>query len=314
MCRHCLDASQAHFSWDRSLPPVLRVRPGDSVELETRDSSDGYYRRDSTAEDVLRKGPLKGHPLTGPIHVEGAAPGDILAVEILAIKPRADFGWTAIRPGRGLLPQAQFPNPFLQIWDLSDGNFARMQGREDVAVPIACFPGIIGTALADVGQHSTIPPRQNGGNMDFRHLQAGATVYLPVFVPGALLSIGDAHAAQGDGESCITAVEMAGRLEIRIDLIRGRSIEEPQFKLSTVTSRGTADSGPHYATLSSGPDLFVNAQRALSYMIDHLTTERGLSREQAYVLCSVCADLRITQIVDSPNWSVAAFLPEQVFH
>ena len=313
MCRHCLDASQVHLAWDNSLSPLLRVLPGDTIELETRDSANGYYNRQSTAEDVIRKGPLKGHPLTGPVYVEGAEPGDVLAVEILDVVPRADFGWTAIRPGRGLLPQTEFPEAHLQIWDLSDGQFARMQDREDIAVPMACFPGIVGTALPDSGEFSTIPPRENGGNIDFRHLRAGSVIYLPVFRHGALLSLGDAHAAQGDGEACITAIEMAGRVRVKVDLIRGRSIAEPCFRLREPEIPAAGDGGERFATLSSGPDLYGNAQQAVRYMIDHLTGEHGLSREQAYVVCSVCVDLRITQIVDTPNLSVAAFLPERIF-
>ena len=313
MCTHRLSAHEVHFAWDNALPPLLSIKSGETVTLETRDSANGYYAKDSTAEDVLRKGPLKGHPLTGPIAVEGARPGDVLAVRILDVSPRADFGWTAIRPGRGLLPQAEFPDPYLQIWDISDGRYARMPQRSDIAVPIACFPGIVGTALAPPGRFTTMPPRENGGNIDFRHLVPGSTILLPVFRDGGLLSIGDAHAAQGDGEACITAIEIAAAVTVRVDLVQGRSIAEPQFRLEGPPGRSTAASPTVFVTLSSGPDLHACAQNAIRYMVDHLVAERGLSREEAYVLASVCVDLKITQIVDAPNWSVAAFLPEMVF-
>jgi acetamidase/formamidase len=232
----------------------------------------------------------------------------VLAVDVLDVAPAAPFGWTAIRPGRGLLPESDFPTAFLQIWDLSDGGYARM-GRRPIAVPMAAFPGVMGTALDQPGGHSTMPPRKNGGNMDIKQLTAGSTLYLPVWVEGALFSVGDAHAAQGDGEVCVTAVEMSARLTLRFDLLRDRPQAEP-----TLRTRGPrTDRGTSFATTAHGPDLFASAQQAIRYMIDHLVRERGLSREEAYVPASVAADLRISEIVDAPNWIVSAFLPESIF-
>ena len=307
---HRLDASLAHYEWNNAIPPRLTVEAGDTVVFDTRDAADGYYTPTSTAADVAARGPFRGHPLTGPVRVEGARPGDVLVVEILDVRPAAAFGWTHIRPGRGLLPEEEFPKPYLQIWDLSDGTHARM--AHGIAVPMAPFPGVMGGALDQPGAHSTMPPRKNGGNMDIRQLTAGTTLYLPVWVDGALFSVGDGHAAQGDGEVCISAVEMAARVTLRFDLRRGRPLYEPQFRtrgaLETDASRG-----PHYVTTAHGPDLFRAAQQAIRYMIDHLVAERGLSREEAYVLSSVAVDLRISEIVDAPNWIVAAFLPERVF-
>lgn len=313
MCMHCLDSGQVHFAWDNSIAPLLSIDPGDTVVIDTRDSANGYYHRDSTARDVAEKGPLTGHPMTGPIHVREARPGDILAVEIMEVQPRSDLGWTAIRPGRGLLPTKDFPAHFLQLWDLSDGRFARMRQRDDIAVPIAAFPGIIGTALAEPGAFTTMPPRHNGGNIDCRHLVAGSTIYLPVLREGALLSVGDAHAAQGDGEVCVTAIEMDGRVKMRVGLIQDRSIEEPQLRLVSAPGASTNGSPSFHATMASGPDLHECARQAVRYMVNHIVRERGLNREEAYILCSVCMDLKITQIVDAPHWSVTAVLPEMVF-
>jgi acetamidase/formamidase len=308
---HRLDCETVHYAWDNSIPARLAVDPGDVIVFDTRDAADRFYTPDSTHDDVARKGPLKGHPLTGPVYVRGAEPGDTLVVEILDVAP-ADFGWTAIRPGRGLLPSAQFSNHFLQIWDLSGGRSARMRQRNDIAVPIEPFPGIVGTTLRAPGAHSTIPPRENGGNLDFKHLTHGTQLFLPVSVPGALLSVGDAHAAQGDGEVCITAIEMSSTITVRIDLLAGRTVLEPQLRVPGPLCEQT-NRGPYFATTAHGPDLHENARRAVRYMIDHLVAERGLTAEGAYVLCSVCVDLKISQIVDAPNWSVAAFLPESVF-
>ena len=212
---HHLDAEQIHQEWNNALPPRLEIDPGDTVVFDTRDAANRYYTRTSTHEDVLGRGPFRGHPLTGPVRVRGARPGDVLVVEILEVEP-ADFGWTAIRPGRGLLPESDFGKPYLQIWDLSDGTHARAGNH--IAVPIAPFPGVMGTALDVPGGHSTMPPRKNGGNMDIKQLTAGSTLFLPVWVDGALFSVGDAHAIQGDGEVCVTAVEMSGRVTARFGL------------------------------------------------------------------------------------------------
>jgi acetamidase/formamidase len=305
---HRLDASRVHYAWDRSLPPRLEINPGDTVIFDTRDAADRYYSRASTHEDVLARGPFRGHPLTGPVQIRGARPGDVLVIEVLDMRPGADFGWTAIRPGRGLLPVDDFPKPYLQIWDLSDGTRAR-SGR-GIAIPIEAFPGVMGVALDAPGEHSTMPPRKNGGNMDIKQLVAGSTLYLPVLVDGALFSIGDGHAAQGDGEVCVTAVEMAAQVTLRFDLESARFLEEPQFRTAD-TPRGAR--GACFVTTAHGPDLFASAQQAIRYMIDHLVAERGLSREEAYVVSSVAVDLRISEIVDAPNWIVSAFLPEAIF-
>jgi acetamidase/formamidase len=306
---HKLDAAQVHKEWDNTIPPRVTIDPGDTVVFDTRDASDHYYSRKSTHADVLGRGPFTGHPLTGPVFVRGAAPGDTLVVEILDVRPAYDFGWTAIRPGRGLLPESDFAKPFLNIWDL-DGGVARM-GKK-VAVPIEPFPGVMGVALDEPGGHSTMPPRRSGGNMDIRQLTNGTTLFLPVLVPGALFSVGDAHGAQGDGEVCITAVEMSAHVTLRFDLRRGQMVPEPQLRSPRPPS-GEGRTGPWYATTANGPDLYASSQQAIRYMIDHIVRERGLSREEAYIVCSVAVDLKISEIVDAPNWIVSAFLSESIF-
>jgi acetamidase/formamidase len=307
---HALDDSTVHYEWNHAIPPRLEIEPGDTVVFRTRDAADHHYKRDSTVADVLTRPPFRGHPLTGPVRVRGAEPGDVLVVDVLAMKPALDFGWTAVRPGRGLLPEADFPKPFLQIWDLSDGRFARMDRR--VAVALAPFPGVLGTALDEPGGHSTMPPRKNGGNMDIKQLAVGTTLFLPVWMPGALFSVGDGHGAQGDGEVCVTAVEMAAEVTLRFDLQKGRGLREPQFRTRGPIGTST-NTGAWYATTAHGPDLFACAQQAVRYMIDHLEGDRGFSREEGYVIASVSVDLRISEVVDAPNWIVSAFLPESIF-
>jgi len=305
---HQLDAGTVHYEWNNALAPRLVIEPGDTVVFDTRDAADGYYKRGSTHADVLGRGPFRGHPLTGPVRVRGAEPGDALVVEVLEVRPAADFGWTAIRPGRGLLPEADFGKPHLTIWDLTDCVHARA-GR-GIRVPLAPFPGVMGTALPEPGGHSTMPPRRNGGNMDIRQLTAGSTLHLPVSVEGALFSVGDGHGAQGDGEVCVTAVEMQARVTLRFGLER-RPVPEPQFRVPGPLLPG--DRGPWFVTTAHGPDLFASSQQAVRYMIEHLVAERGLSREEAYIICSVAADLKISEIVDAPNWIVTAYCPLSIF-
>ncbi len=307
---HRLDAGQVHYEWNNAISPRLEIEPGDTVVFDTRDAADGYYTKRSTSADAEAKGPFRGHPLTGPVKVRGARPGDTLAVEILEVKPREDFGWTHIRPGRGLLPEEDFPKSFLQVWDLSDGTHARM--GHGIAVPLDPFPGVMGVALDQPGGHSTMPPRKNGGNMDIKQLTSGTTLWLPVWTEGALFSIGDAHGAQGDGEVCVTAVEMTAQITLRFDVTSGRGLHEPQFRTRGPVGAKT-NVGPHFVTTAHGPELFPAAQQSIRYMIDHLVSARGLSREESYAVCSVAVDLKISEIVDAPNWIVSAFLPESIF-
>ena len=313
MTIHELDDSLLHYAWDNTVEARLIIESGDTVVFDTRDAADHYYSPSSTSDDVKKKGPLKGHPLTGPVYIRNASPGDTLQVEILEVLPSQGFGWTAIRPGKGLLPQEEFPNHFLQIWDLSDGLVARMKQRNDIAIPINAFPGIMGTSLNEPGKHNTIPPRKNGGNMDIKHLCQGSTLYIPIWVEGALFSVGDAHAAQGDGEVCITAIEMSAKITLRFKLLTNRPIAEPCFRTHGPLNPAS-DGGDWFVTTSHGNDLYKCSQIAVGYMIQHLIRERGLSREEAYVLCSVCVDLKISEIVDVPNWIVSAYLPEMIFN
>jgi acetamidase/formamidase len=306
---HQLDSAQVHYEWNNALPPRLEIDPGDTVVFQTRDAADGWYTPTSTPADAAAKPPFRGHPLTGPVRVRGARPGTVLTVEIVDMKPAKSFAYTQIMPGRGLLPD-EFRQASVQIWDLSDGRYARVGNR--IAVPIEPFPGVMGVALDEPGGHTTNPPRKNGGNMDIKQLTPGTTLFLPVWVDGALFSVGDGHAAQGDGEVCINAVEMAAQVTLRFDLLADRKLPEPRLRTRGPIGTGT-NTGPHYATTAHGPDLYKSSQQAIRYMIEHLVEERGLTREEAYVVCSVAVDLKISQIVDAPNWIVSAFLPESIF-
>ena len=303
---HTLDSAVVHYSWDNATPPRLTIDPGDTVVMKCRDSSDGRFRRGMTSADMKPR-PAKGHPLTGPIAIRGARPGDALQIDILELIP-GDLGYTAFNPGRGLLPD-DFAEPYLKMWEL-DGVSAEL--RPGVRIPLEPFLGVMGVALAEPGEHSTIPPRKSGGNMDIKQLTAGTTLYLAVAVDGALFSAGDGHAAQGDGEVCVTAIETTMTATLRFAVHRDRRLSGPEFETTRPLSPRT-NAGHHYVTTGIAPDLMEASKEAVRAMIRHLVDVRGLSREEAYVLSSVAVDLKISEVVDAPNWVVSAFLPLAVF-
>ncbi len=307
---HRLTRETVHHAWDRSLPPLLTIDPGETVTFETRNASDGRVtpeRRSGVQPPPRQDGGFRGHPLTGPVAVRGAMPGDTLAVEILALTP-GPWGYTSFAPGRGLLPD-DFGDHYLHLWDLTRDPAPFVRG---IRLPLAPFLGVMGAAPAEPGAHSTMPPRRNGGNVDTKQLTAGATLYLPVLVPGALFSCGDGHAAQGDGEVCITAIECDMTATLRFDLIKGQELPEFQYRTAGPLDPRT-NTAPWYATTGHGPDLMEAARAAIRHLIAWLVREHGLTREEAYILCSVAADLRISEIVDAPNWVVSALLPLSIF-
>lgn len=220
---------------------------------------------------------------------------------MLEVKPAA-WGWTSFRPGGGLLPD-DFPDGYLRIWDLEDGQTAR--GLAGVRLPLAPFCGVMGVALAAPGVHSTIPPRRVGGNMDVRQLTVGSTLYLPIEVDRALFSVGDAHGTQGDGEVCGTAIEMDSVTRLRFDL-SDVAIREPQIRLQQPPK---VIGGAYHGCTAHAPDLMQATRNATRWLIEWLCHEVQLSAEDAYVLASVAAELRISQVVDAPNWTVTAFFP-----
>ena len=303
-------AENVHLGvWDNSLDPAQTVESGAVVEFECRGAPNGAFDRDSTAED-LETMSFEGHPLTGPVHVEGAQPGDVLEIELLDVEHKG-FGVTYFYPeeeSKGLLP-AEFDEPGLHIWELDDNVGQFVDGIE---VPLDPFPGIAGVAPAEDGEHSTTPPRRVGGNLDIKHLTAGSTLYLPVEVAGARFSIGDCHGAQGDGEVCVTGIEapmfVTARLSVRSDL----EIDQPQFETSgPFTPTGTDE--PMYGTTGIAEDLLEATKLAVKHMIDQLHEHRGLTRSEAYLLCSAAVDLKINQVVNHPTWTVSAYLPESLF-
>jgi formamidase len=352
-----------HNRWHEAVPPVLEVAPGDTVILETREAFDGQLSPDSTSEDcgALDLSPV--HPLTGPVFVKGAEPGDLLEVKLLDIEPDpfGSWGYTCQVPGFGFLRDL-YPEPYLAHWRLVGRQYAESEQIPGVRIRFQPFPGILGLApstelrerterreqellerggfvvppgaaaavpasgpAAERGLR-TVPPRETGGNLDIKQLTPGVSVLLPVYVEGALFSTGDVHYAQGDCEACGTAIEMRSAVHVQFRVHKGaarsRGVRDLQFfRDEYFAPPELAAPRRFYATTgisvtkdgeNRSEDLTLAARNALLNMIDYLGT-RGYDRQQAYALCSVAVDLRISQVVDVPNFIVTALLPLDVF-
>jgi formamidase len=332
-----------HNRWHPDLEPAVRIVEGEELRLECEDGLAGQLTRESTHADAGRLDLGLGHPLAGPVYVEGADPGDVLEVEFVSYEP-SDFGVTAVIPGFGFLADL-FPEPYVVKWEIQDG-LARSPELPGVAVHEETFAGVVGVApshellatmrareeeiartggpVAEPAPESalppeaaaglrTIPPRETGGNIDIRQLVAGSRLLLPVSVPGALLSVGDLHFGQGDGEVCGTAIEVAGAVTIRIRLHKDPAWR-PRYPAYHTPARAERRS---FATtgipVAAAMDLTAAARAALVEMIDYLETTRGFERAAAYALCSAVVDLRISEAVDVPYPLVSALLPLDVF-
>ena len=349
-----------HNRWHPDIIPAAEVEPGQVVGLETRDAFDGFIQRTTTAEDLQGANLGVVHPLTGPMYVKGAEPGDLLEVSIVEVEPQP-FGFTVQLPGFGFL-RGLFTEPYIVRWTIENG-FATSNDLPGVRIPGAPFMGVIGLApshelLKQINQREadlagrggvvllpeaeyaiptdegiasnamrTIAPHETGGNVDIKQLTKGTTIRFPVFTPGALFSVGDAHFAQGDGESCGTAVEMAATCYCSFKVLKGlaskHNIRDIQFYREdyfttpemAVPKRFFATTGQSFTRegVAHSEDATLAARNALLNMIDHLVDERGYTRQQAYAICSVAVDLKVSELVDVPNFLVSAFLPLDIF-
>ncbi|MDL2401783.1 acetamidase/formamidase family protein [Rhizobium mayense] len=310
VCTHTIHRAQHHFGWNRDFEPALVAKSGETIHFECLDSSGGQLGKDATMQSLANLDFGRINPVSGPVYIEGAEPGDALKVTIRRFVP-SGHGWTANIPGFGLLAD-QFKEPALHIWSYDAGSMAPALYGPGGRVPLKPFAGTIGLAPAEPGLHSVVPPRRVGGNMDIRDLTAGVTLYLPVEVEGALFSIGDTHAAQGDGEVCGTAIESQMEVEATLELVKDARLKSPRFTTTEPVTRHLDGAG-YEVTTGIGPDLMTGAREALMRMIDLLGAEHGMSATDAYLLCSVCGDLRISEIVDAPNWVVSFYFPRIVF-
>jgi acetamidase/formamidase len=312
---HELRLTPEHVHWgyyDGRLAPVLHVSSGDRVRVETMVAGGLQRLRLAGAAEaeipealklveqrVTERGPGV-HPMTGPIYIDGAQSGDTLEIHIVAIEFLHNFGVNAFIPGGGVLPD-EFPYASLKLFRWPAGA-DRVGFAPGVTLPLAPFFGSIGVAPPPlVGRISSRPPGWHGGNLDNKDLVAGSTLYLPVHVPGALLSIGDGHARQGDGEVTGTALETSLRGTFELRLRKGQRLRWPRAETPT-----------HYIAMGLNEDLDEATRLAVREMVDFLVAEKKMSRDDAYMLCSLAADLHVTQAVDATK-GVHASLAKSFF-
>ena len=353
------EPDKGHNRWHPDIPPIVEVEPGEELLLETRDAADGQIKPQTTVADFEGMDAKVGHPLTGPVFIKGAEPGDLLEIEYVDIVPQPR-GWTRIRPGSGFLRDI-YTEPYLAHWQIVDG-WATSAEIPGVRLPNGSFMGTAGLApshqqlddwtrreaevvtrggsalppdpedavpsggaVAETGLR-TAPPRENCGNADAKQLTKGSHLFVPVAVEGGLYSVGDGHCAQGDSECCITAIEMGATATVKFSVHKGeaarKGIRYPRFShpgyflppewaapRNFIATMGfpIRDDGAN-----ESEDLTLAARNALLNMIQ-LIQERGYTAVQAYVFCSVAVDLKVSNIVDLPNVTVSAFLPEAIF-
>jgi len=306
MTTHYLDDSVSQPFWDNSVEPRLVIDPGDTVVFDCLEAS-GQYTAKSTLHDYLNADRSMVHALNGSVYINGAKPGDALEIEILDMQHKG-WGWSAFRPGFGLLAE-DFDTPCFHIWTL-DGNECHF-GVEDIVLPFEPMPGCVGVAPREPGRLDTIPPRENAGNVDVRDLTTGTVFWLPVLVEGALFSTGDCHANQGQGEVSGTGIESPMTVTLRFNIVKNSPVKQLQYRRQSPMTK--TDTGGHFGTTAYGPDLFINSQNAIRQMIDWMVAEHGLTRSQAYILCGAIVDLKISEIVDVPNFIVTAQVPLSIF-
>ena len=375
---HCVDDPNCFNRYHPAIKPVVRAKPGDLITFETRDALDSDLTVRSLPKDVLAIDLNLVHPMTGPVYVEGAKRGDILAVTLIDIEPD-EYGYTTIVPGFGFL-RDMFTEPFIANWQLNrlEAISAEVPG---VKIPFRGFMGSVGvlpgapevakwlkreTELGEAGGIAlppeptgalpssvcgpegsnkaeclrTIPPRENGGNMDVKQMVVGTTLLLPCFIDGCGLFVGDVHYAQGDGEVAGTAIETGAKVTVRTEVRKGmasiikrgphfeggsqlKSLEPDKFYATVGYPTKEAGEIPPYSTYldsekiapleNLSEDLTVAARASLVEMIEWLVKTKGYTKQQAYVITSVACDLRIGNLVDLPNYAVSTICPLEIF-
>jgi acetamidase/formamidase len=307
MAEHSLSAEPTHSRWNRALPPRLRIASGDTVHLECVDSSGAQVHPSMTLPEYLKIDRNKIHALTGPIFIDGAEPGDVLEVDVLEVAHKG-WGWTSVVSGLGFLKE-RFANPFLLIWKLEG---AVSKSVPPAVVPLRPFCGVMGVAPGEDGEFRTRPPGNFGGNMDVRELCDGAKLYLPVFNRGALFSAGDAHAAQGDGEVSINGIECPADVTLRFHMHKRQPLSAPMIETAAGRKEPPGPGHGEWIIVESAADATAAARAATSRMIDFLAGAWGFSEVQAYLLCSVAMNLRFSQVVNEPIFTVSAAISKVI--
>ncbi len=305
MTEHVLSAEPTHSVWDRTLQPRLHIASGDEVQIECVDASGGQVRPGMSTEQYLTIDRSRIHALSGPIWIDGAEPGDVLQVDVLATR-HCGWGWSSIVEGLGLLKE-RFNQPYLFHWTL-DGDTT--PSLAPAVVPVRPFLGVMGVARPEDGKFRTRPPGPFGGNLDVRELCAGSRLYLPVFNVGALFSCGDGHAAQGDGEVCINGIECPLDVVLRFRLHKQQPLSGPIIEASDAAMADSSSDA--WVVVETGTDLMDAARAATARMVDLLVSRWGFSDVHAYILCSVAMRLRLSQVVNEPVHTVSAAISKQV--
>ena len=294
-----ITVDKTHNKFSNSIPFQITVPNGSVIEAFTLEATGGQLNINSTLDDFEKVDMDKVHTLTGPIYVEDAEVGDVLAVELLDLEP-GDWGWTGMGPEFGFLAGETEAKGFKTYKLDKENNLVHFS--DDISIPMRPFAGVMGVAPNTEEMLTTFPPRANGGNMDDPNLVKGVTVYFPVFVKGALFSIGDAHAVQGLGEVVGTAVECDMRIRLRLSVLKNKKIKEPEY-----------ESKDYYATTGFATTIDEAAKKATRYMVEHISETYDMTQEEAYMLCSLIGDLKIAEVVDLPNMLVTMHIPKNVF-
>lgn len=302
MTEHVIDARRVHHRWDLSLEPSLEIDSGDIVSFELAMAGEGQVRQHDRIEDTNFDFDTL-YNLLGPIRIRGAKPGMTLEVEVVSLQP-GPWGWTVILPDFGLLPD-DFPVPYLRTFDLRSGDVASL--TDTIHIPLSPFLGTMGVHPGSPEVAPPFPPHRGGGNIDNRHLTKGSALQLPIWWDGALFSCGDPHAAQGDGEVCVSAIECAMSATLRFRLL-DHAIPSPMYSVPPAER----NSGGYVGTMGIADDLLDCSRTAVRSMITWLVDTCSLSREDAYILCSLAGDLHIHEIVDAGMWNVGFTLPDAV--
>jgi acetamidase/formamidase len=305
MTEHTLSAEPTHSLWDRSLKPRLRIGSGDEVEIQCVDASGGQVWPGMSTEEYLHIDRTRIHALSGPIWIEGAEPGDVLQIDVMATR-HSGWGWSSVVEGLGFLKE-RFRDPYLFHWHLEGES---TNSLAPAVVPLRPFLGVMGVARAEDGEFRTRPPGPFGGNLDVRELCAGSRLYLPVYNSGALFSCGDGHAAQGDGEVCINGIECPLDVTLRFQLHKRQPLAGPIVENSEETAPDSAAEA--WVVVETGTDLATAARAATSRMVDLLVSRWGFSEVHAYILCSVAMRLRLSQVVNEPVHTVSAAIAKQI--
>lgn len=304
-----LTREDAVFDWSQEHPPKAVVRSGAEIAFDMWDASAGQLGPEATIADFVGLNHQRTMPISGPVYVEGAKPGDALEIQILEVGVGA-YGWTGQRPAQGILDDADLQTEWVQTWRV-DGTLAWFDNS--IAIPIEPFPGMVGVCPNLPGHLTSDPPRHMGGNLDMKHLVAGSTLWLPVEVEGALFGIGDGHAAQGDGEVCGSAVEVPMTATTRLVVHHDVHLDGPELEIRSPLERRSAAEAGYHVTMGVDPDLYAASRKAVRSMVDYLARTRSLARRDAYTLCSVAGDLKVSEIVDWPNMLVSFYLPLDIF-